>query len=296
MVGISEAFVHKQLEFAGYTVDLEMAGQGPALLLLHGFPETRLAWKKIATPLAADFTVVLPDLPGYGDSIGPAPDAGHENYSKRKLGAVMMQLMRELGFERFALAGHDRGGRVAYRMALDHPEEIARLAVLNIVPTSEMMERLTYDLALKMHNWLFLAQPAPLPETLLRANAAYYLNYILDSWAATPELISPETRAAYLRCFQRPEVIAGMCAEYRASGVDMAYDRQDRDSHRRIHCPVMVLWSGNDIPAQLGDPLAIWKSWADDVSGTALPGGHFLMEECPAEVLQQFLHFFKSVS
>lgn len=285
-----EAFTHKKMEVADCNIDFVMAGQGPPLLLLHGFPETKATWHQIAPQLAAAYTVVVPDLPGYGDSAGPVPDADNGNYSKRSMGNILVQLMQQLGFSTFGLAGHDRGGRVAYRMALDHPGNISRLAVLNIIPTLEMMDRFTYDTALKMGNWIFLAQPAPLPETLIHENPAFYLNYVLNDWSAAPELISPEARAAYLRCFKRKEVIAAMCAEYRASVLDAAYDHEDRVNHRRIHCPVLTIWSEKDFP---DGPLAVWKNWAEQVSGAALPGGHFLMEECPDGVLEQFLGFFK---
>ncbi|MGN7723084.1 alpha/beta fold hydrolase [Chitinophaga sp. 22620] len=287
-----EAFTHKKITVADCHIDLVMAGEGPPLLLLHGFPETKAAWHQIAPQLAASYTVILPDLPGYGDSTGPVPNADNSNYTKRSMGNILVQLMRQLGFSTFALAGHDRGGRVAYRMALDHPDEISRLAVLNIIPTLEMMDRFTYDMAVKMGNWIFLAQPAPLPERLLQENAEFYLDYVLDDWSVTPGLISPEARAAYLRCFKKKEVIAAMCAEYRASVLDAAYDQEDRANHRRIRCPVLALWSEKDFSGPEG-PLPVWKNWADQLSGAALPGGHFLMEECPDGVLEQFLRFFK---
>jgi haloacetate dehalogenase len=284
-------FIHKKIKIEDYTIDLEMGGNGPALLLLHGFPETRFAWHKMASQLASIYTVVMPDLPGYGDSTGPVPDTTYENYSKRRMGTILAALMKELGFESFGLAGHDRGGRVAYRMALDHPTEISRLAVLNILPTLEMAERINYDIAMQMENWFFLSQPSPVPETLIGANPAFYLNHILDSWAASPGTISARAKEIYLRSFKKPEVIAGMCAEYRASLIDIANDRKDRINKRRIQCPVLVLWAGNDILG-LKDPELIWKNWADHVSGASLPGGHFLMEECPSEVLRHFLNFF----
>lgn len=287
-----EAFTHKKLEIDDSVIDLVMAGSGPALLLLHGFPETRVAWHKIAPQLATAYTVVLPDLPGYGDSTGPAVDAGNEYHTKRRAGATMVQLMKELGFDTFSVAGHDRGGRVAYRMALDHPAVVSRLAVLNIIPTLEVAERLSFDTAIKMGNWFFLAQPAPLPETLINANPAFYLNYVLDDWAAEPGLISQETRDIYLASFKKKEVIAAMCAEYRASSLDADYDREDRSNQRRIHCPVLALWSELDFPAGSDDPLSTWKNWAGNVTGTALPGGHFLMEECPEAILKQFFNFF----
>jgi len=291
-----DAFDHKSLKVNNCTIDLLMAGSGPVLLLLHGFPETKAAWHKIAPQLATDYTVILPDLPGYGDSTGPAPDAGNEHHTKRAYGNILVQMMSQLGFNTFAVAGHDRGGRVAYRMALDHPEKISRLAVLNIIPTLEVLERLTFETALKMGNWFFLAQPAPLPETLINANPAFYLEYILDSWAEDPEQLLPEARAEYLRCFQEEAVVAAMCAEYRSNGLDAEYDFEDRTNQRRIQCPVLVLWSEADAPGGKEDPLLIWKLWADNVSGAALPGGHFLMEESPVPTCQQLFNFFNSRS
>jgi haloacetate dehalogenase len=287
-----DAFDHKSLKVSDCTIDLVMAGSGPAILLLHGFPETKAAWRKIAPQLATEYAVVVPDLPGYGDSTGPKPDAGDEYHTKRAYGDIMLQLMTELGFDTFAVAGHDRGGRVAYRMALDHPEKISRLAVLNIIPTLEVAERLTFETALKMANWFFLAQPSPLPETLIAANPGVYLEHILNSWAEDPELIEREARAEYLRCFEKETVIAAMCAEYRTNGLDASYDRADRADQRRIQCPTLVLWSGKDAPGGQEEPLSIWKHWTDDLSGSALPGGHFLMEESPAATSQQLLTFF----
>lgn len=287
-----DAFAHTNLEVGNCSIDLVMAGSGPALLLLHGFPETKAAWHKIAPQLATEYTVVVPDLPGYGDSTGPAPDAGDEHHTKRAYGNMMLAVMTELGFNTFAIAGHDRGGRVAYRMALDHPEKISHLAVLNIIPTLEVVERLTFETALKMGNWFFLGQPAPMPETLINANPAFYLDHILNTWAEAPDQITPEARAEYLRCFEKRSVIAAMCAEYRVNGLDAAYDSEDWAAQHRIQCPLLVLWSAKDAPGGKADPLFIWKHWADNVSGAALPGGHFLMEEAPDPTSQQLFKFF----
>lgn len=291
-----DAFTHRSLKINKCTIDVLMAGGGPPILLLHGFPETKAAWHKVAPQLATEYTVILPDLPGYGDSTAPKPGAGNEHHTKRAYGNILTQLMAKLGFDTFAVAGHDRGGRIAYRMALDHPEKISHLAVLNIIPTLEVVERLTFETALKMGNWVFLGQPAPLPETLINSNPAFYLEHILNSWAAAPELITPEARAEYLRCFEKETVVAAMCAEYRTNGLDADYDREDRDNHRRIQCPVLALWSEKDSPGGGEDTLSIWKQWADNVSGAALPGGHFLMEESPDATSRQLLRFFNHSS
>jgi haloacetate dehalogenase len=289
---MSEIFSNKRLRVGDWKIDFQIGGKGKALLLLHGFPETKLAWSKIASQLAASFAVVLPDLPGYGDSEGPVPNAQHSNYSKRNIGNVMVQLMHKLGFENYFVAGHDRGGRVAYRMALDYPKQVLGLAVLNIIPTLEVVEHFNYDKALVMENWLFLSQPAPFPETMIKANASFYLDHILDSWSLKPQLISGESRKEYLRCFSKPEVIARICSEYRASKIDAAYDREDRERQRQIQCPTLVLWSKNDFAND--EPLAIWKKWAKNVSGKSMACGHFLMEESPEETLQHLFEFFSS--
>lgn len=283
---------HRKLEVANCMIDFQMAGHGQGLLLLHGFPETKLAWHKIATQLASTYTVVIPDLPGYGDSSCLVADSEYKNCSKRKMGVIMAELMKRLGFEMYAVAGHDRGGRVAYRMALDYPAQVTGVAVLNIIPTLEVIGRFNYDKALTLENWLFLAQPAPFPETLIHANPSFYLNYILDSWSLSPQLISRASRDEYLRCFKNPEVIAGICSEYRATKIDVAYDQEDRNKHRRIQCPMLVLWSENDFSDN--EPLLIWKEWAGHVSGKRLSCGHFLMEESPDETLNSLLEFLNA--
>jgi haloacetate dehalogenase len=187
----------------------------------------------------------------------------------------------------------DRGARVAYRMALDHPAEVSRLALLDIIPTLEMTELINYETALQMVNQFLLSQPKPLPETLIGANAEFYLNYILHSWAAKPNLILQEARAEYLRCFKKPTVITTMCEEYRAVYLDIIQDREDRLNDKRINCPVLVVWSTNDLAAHFGDPLTIWKRWANNITGVALQCGQFLMEECPDKLLHQFFKFFE---
>ncbi len=285
-------FTHKKIPASNCEIDLMMAGTGSPILLLHGFPQTKIAWHKIAPDLAITHTVIIPDLPGYGDSTAPAPDEKYKNYSKRQMANTLVELMLKLGFDQFAVASHDRGARVAYRMALDHPQHVTQLAVLNIIPTLDMVENLNYNTAVSLGNWFFLAQPAPLPETLLKNNAGYYLKHVLDNWSQNPELISPEAKAEYLRCFKKPQVIDAICAEYRATVWDIEYDREDQTKNNRIHCPVHALWSKEGIPASIVNPLEVWKKWADKVSGNAIDGGHFLMEENPAEVLKQLLHFF----
>jgi haloacetate dehalogenase len=286
------SLIHHKMQIADCVVDVEIAGSGPGLLLLHGFPETKLAWKKIMPSLIANFTVVMPDLPGYGNSSGPVPNAGCKNYSKRKMGNIFSQLMKELGFSRYAIAGHDRGGRIAYRMALDHPTEICQLALLNIIPTLEVVNGISYTKAYNLENWFFLSQPAPFPETMLAGNAEFYLNYVLNNWSVKSARIPKESREQYLHHFRRPEVIAGICADYRATKTDAANDQADQDNGNMIICPTLVLWSNNDFPKRSDSPLATWENWAINLTGKGFDCGHFLMEEMPVEVTESLASFF----
>jgi haloacetate dehalogenase len=269
-------------------------GSGPPLLLLHGYPETHVAWNKVVPELAKHFTLIIPDLPGYGDSTGPSPDVNPEGYSKRNMADTLVQLMKNAGFSRFAVAGHDRGGRVAYRMALDYPENITRLAVLDIIPNGEMAERMTYPIAKRMSHWWLLSQPHPFPETLLLQSNTFILESILKSWSGNVCSISEEVKNEYLRCFKKPDVIRAMCEDYRAgSSVDLEHDRQDRQAGRRIRCPLLVLWPSSGFAVDFGNPLQIWRNWAEKLTGHVIDSGHFVMEEAPQALQEVFLDFFK---
>ena len=265
----------KETSSAGVTY--VRAGAGQPVLLLHGFPQTHAAWHRVAPRLSRQFTVIAADLPGYG---GSRPPAG--GYGKREVGRMLVRFMRELGFERFAVIGHDRGARVAYRMALDDADAISHLGVLDIVPTLDVAQAMSYRLALEMANWFVLAQPAPFPETLLTDS---YVNHVLDAWAGKTEVITDEARAAYTAQFGSAAVRHAVCEDYRAAaGADVEHDRADRAAGRRIECPVLALWSARDIAAQYFEPLAVWRRWAGEVHGRALDCGHFLMEEAPDAV------------
>jgi haloacetate dehalogenase len=267
-----------------------VAGSGPPVLLLHGFPQTHYCWRLVAPALTAGSTVVVCDLKGYGESrSAPAGPLG-EGYGNRERAAELVDLMAALGFERFAVAGHDRGGRVAYRMALDHPEVVERLAVVNIVPTVDQFERMSADAALEYWPFILLGQPAPFPERLLGAEVEYVLRDILSTWTAAPDAISAEATERYVRAFT-PEVIAGVCADYRASfHLDRAIDAADRASGRRIRCPVLVHWGAAE-DAMSDGPLPVWRRWADDVEGGPLPSGHFIPEEAPDELAASLRRF-----
>lgn len=255
-------------------------GSGPPLLLLHGFPQTHICWDAVADRLRDDFTVVRPDLPGYGDSAAAITDV-----SKRAMAREMLALMRELGFERFAVAGHDRGGLVGQRLALEHPEAVSHLAILDIVPVLDMWESVGADMSLAAYHLFFLAQPPDLPERLLAAAPEAFVDSFLDGWSAVDGAITDGARGAYHRAFARPEGIRGVCEDYRAGAtIDLEHDRADRDAGRRITAPLVVLWQEPGGSPPPFDPLAIWRRWADDVSGRSLDAGHFLPEERPGEV------------
>jgi len=267
-----------------------VAGDGPPVLLLHGFPQTHECWRGVAPGLARRATVVVADLKGYaGSPSGPGGPLG-EGYGKREMAAELVELMARLGFARFAVCGHDRGGRVAYRMALDHPETVERLAVLNIVPTVDQFERMAGEAALEYWPWFFLAQPPPFAERVIAASAEYVVRDILDSWAATPSAVPAASVERYVRAFT-PEAIAAMCAEFRASfHIDRAMDADDRERGARIRCPVLVHW-GAEEGAMSDGPLAVWRRWADEVEGGPLPSGHFLPEEAADAVAASLAGF-----
>jgi haloacetate dehalogenase len=275
----------------GVDIAFRRMGAGPALLLLHGFPQTHAIWHRVAPALAQHFSLVLPDLRGYGDSAKPPTDADHAPYSKRVMAADCVALMAALGHERFAVCGHDRGGRVAHRLALDHPQRVARLMLLDIAPTRTMYERTTMEFARAYYHWFFLIQPAPLPETLIGADRAFYLRTKLGGWGSEgTALFDPRALAEYLRCFTAGAVHA-MCEDYRAAAsIDLAHDRADAD--RRIACPVRVLWGERGVVHRLFTPVADWQAKADGpVTGRFTPGGHYIPEESPDLLVEEILAF-----
>jgi haloacetate dehalogenase len=287
-----EGFQLSTIDVGGVSLRVRQGGSGPPLLLLHGHPQTHVMWHLIAPGLAERFTVIAPDLRGYGDSSKPPTTSDHESYSKRAMGNDLVALMQSLGFEQFCVAGHDRGGRVAYRMALDHPERVIKLAVLDIIPTGEHFRRADASFALGYWHWFFLAQPHPFPELVIGADPdTFYLN---RRGPDSHRIFAADALAEYQRSWNNPATIHAMCEDYRAAATfDYALDEAERGI-RRIECPLLALWGEKNDLHRWYDVLAIWRDWADDVCGRALPCGHFLAEEAPDATLAEFITFFGS--
>ena len=287
MSDLFPGYEQRRITAAGVGINCMVGGQGAALLLLHGYPQTLACWHRVAPALREAFTVVIPDLPGYGDSDFVEPDVDNRRYAKRQSAIIMAELMRNLGHDRFALVGHDRGGRVAYRLALDRPELVSRLALFDITPTIETWEAMRWSDAIAEFHWPLLAQEGGLPERLIEGDPDFFLRYLMGRWASDTSRIDPRALADYLRCFRRPTTIKATCADYRAGAtVDAEDDEADRQTGRRIACPLLVLW-GDSRP----DLLPVWRRWAGNVRGEGLQCGHFLQEEAPAEVLARLLPF-----
>jgi haloacetate dehalogenase len=281
-------FEQFRIETSGATIHGVKGGSGPAVLLLHGWPQTLAEWHAVAPLLARDFTVIATDLRGYGASSKPADGTNHSGYSKRETARDQVEVMSQLGFERFAVVGHDRGGRVAHRMALDHAARVTRLAVLDIVPTLKVYSTVSKPLATLYFHWFLLIQPAPVPETLLGNNAEFFLRGLFGNMPAGT--LPADIFAEYLRAFQDPATLHAMCEDYRAAAsIDLEHDTADLAT--KISCPLLALWAERGAMHALYDVLATWRERAHDVRGKAMPGGHWLPEELAPDIYSE-LHAF----
>lgn len=288
---ILASFRTKRIRAADVTLNVAVGGAGPPLLLLHGYPQTHAMWHKIAPALAADFTVIAPDLRGYGDSDKPPGDPEHATYSKRAMARDVAGLMSILGFERFAVAGHDRGARVTHRLCLDYPERITRAAVLDIAPTYTMFATADKEFGEAYYHWFFLSQPYDLPERLIGADPEYYLRAKIARWSRNPGVFTEAALGEYLRGFRDPATIHATCEDYRAAAsIDLVHDAADLE--RRIACPLLVLWGAKSFIGKKYDVLAVWRERAADVRGRGLPCGHYLAEEAPEETYVELRRFF----
>jgi haloacetate dehalogenase len=297
-------FEYQRLAVGDASYQVAVGGDGPAVVLLHGYPQTHDCWRRVAPELARSHTVVAPDLRGYGATRAPSGGPLGEGYSKREMAADIVSFLDALGIERAAIVGHDRGARVAYRMALDHPLLVERLAVLNIVPTVEQFDRVSPTNAIDYWPWFFLAQPAPFPERLIAAAREHYLRSVIEAWAEWPERIGAEAMEHYVEGLHE-NTIAASCADYRASfHIDRPLDAADRTAGRRIRCPVLVVWGeldeglagGNEEEEAAEGRLDVWRRWADRVEGQAIASGHFIAEEAPSDLVTALVPFLTPTS
>ncbi|MXZ82025.1 MAG: alpha/beta hydrolase [Gammaproteobacteria bacterium] len=284
-----ESFATQDIECGDAIIHCRSGGRGAPLLLLHGFPQTHVHWHRVAPLLMDEFTLVIPDLRGYGASLGPEPDSGNINYSKRAMAGDMVCVMEEFGYGEFSIASHDRGARVAHRLALDHPDRVSRLVSLDTLPTLDIWESLDMADALHLFHWTLLAQPAPLSELMMGADPDFFLMHLLGRWTPRPDVLDPLAIEEYRKAFRKPSVRRAMAADYRAGAtVDLEHDRQDRDANRRLQCPVFVprghLYMSNPLQP-------VWERWADNVTEVALECGHFIAEELPEECAQAIRTF-----
>jgi haloacetate dehalogenase len=282
------------------TIFVRRCGSGSPVLLLHGFPQTHLMWRDVAPLLAREFTVICPDMRGYGRSGCPPSTPDHAPYAKRAMARDMIDVMERLGFPRFSVAGHDRGGRVAYRMALDSPGHVDRLAVLDVLPTGTVWDRADASFALAYWPWSLLAQPEPFPERVLAAANEAVVDSALSGWGTPSSVFPAEVRAAYIQALRDPAHIHAICEEYRAAAtLDREHDEADRTAGRRLACPVLALWSARGALdtwyADAGGPLAIWRSWGADVEGYPIDAGHFFPEEAFQRTSDALSGFFRAV-
>jgi haloacetate dehalogenase len=299
--GPMDDFEAAEIQTGEASIFVRRAGSGPPLLLLHGFPETHLMWRGVAPLLARDCTVVCADLRGYGRSGCPPSTPDHAPYAKRAMARDMVIVMERLGFPRFSVAGHDRGGRVAYRMALDHPGRVERLAVLDILPTETVWARADARLTLAYWPWSLLAQPEPLPERILASAPGAVVDDALGGWGSPSAVFPPEVRAAYVDALRDPAHVHAICEEYRAAAtLDREHDRADRMAGRRIACPLLALWSARGALdtwyVEAGGPVALWREWSDGARGYALEAGHFFPEEIPGQTAEAIGRFLAGVA
>ena len=286
-----DAFDKVQIKTSGAEINLVHGGSGSPLLLLHGYPQTHVMWHKVAPRLAHNFHVICPDLRGYGDSSKPPSMPDHYPYSKRAMAQDMVEVMASLGYAEFLVAGHDRGARVTHRMALDYPERIIKACVMDIAPTYHMFKNTDQHFATGYYHWFFLIQPDGLPEHLIGADPAYYLNEKLTRWSAPGAVFADKAVAEYVRCFSKPEPIHASCEDYRAAAsIDLKHDEED--INKKVQCPLLVLWGSKGFVNRTYDVLRVWHDRAEQVEGRALDCGHFLPEEASAAVCEELFRFF----
>jgi haloacetate dehalogenase len=294
MADLLEGFARTQIKTDGAEIVLRHGGKGPPLLLMHGNPFTHVCWHKVAPRLAEEFTVVLPDLRGYGDSSKPDGGADHAAYSFRSMANDQVAVMKQLGHDQFQAAGHDRGARVLHRMCLDHPEIVTRAAFMDMLPQHHLLNNVTKRWGMFSWHWFFMVQPNPLPETMISADPEFYIRRKLAKTPQGLNFFDPRALAEYIRCIKDPKTVYGMCEDYRATfGVDLDMDTADFGSGKKVDCPAMILWGEKGGVGRNHDAAAIWAHYATNIARTAtVPSGHYLQEECPEETYAELRKFF----
>jgi haloacetate dehalogenase len=289
-------FEQKRVAGEGAEINLRIGGKGPALLLLHGYPQTHAMWHRIAPKLAEDFTVVCADLRGYGDSDKPASTPDHAPYAFRAMAADMAAVMTKLGFDQFSLAGHDRGARVSHRLTLDHQPRVKKVALMDIVPTLHLYENIDQQVATGYYHWFWLIQPEPFPEKMIGSDPEFYLRKKTGHWSGASFKFDDAAMAEYLRCFSKPETIHASCEDYRAAAsIDLVHDRADRDAGKRVTCPMLVLWGSKGLMDKAYDVLGTWRDRVSgSLEGQPVTSGHFLPEEAPDETYAALIKFLKA--
>ena len=286
-------FDRQTIKANGVDLNVVTGGAGSPLILLHGFPQTHLIWQRVAPGLAQHFRLVIPDLRGYGDSEVPPADPGHLAYSKREMARDIVALADHFGFERFALAGHDRGARVGYRLVLDHPGRVTKFCAIDIIPTLDAWQQMDAEKTVSQFHWPFLAADAPLPEAVIGQNPKLFYGSLLRRWAGDFDRLDPLAVKAYLAQYRDTRRIEAQCEDYRAGAtVDRQYDLEDREAGRRLDCPMLVLWGKGYLGSKARSPLETWRAWADEVEECALDCGHFIVEEAPEQAQRALLGFF----
>ncbi len=290
-----EGFTKSTVNCNGVDLSVHRAGQGKPLLLIHGFPQNHMCWEKVAPQFALHHDVIIPDLRGYGESEAPPNEPGNRIYSKRTMAQDIADLLTELAILRANVLGHDRGARVAYRFALDHPERLGKLGIIEIIPTADFWASWTADLAMAAYHWTFLAQPAPLPERMIGADPVAYIDWTLAQWTLSKSLdnFSPAALDSYRKQAQDPARVHAMCSDYRAgASFDLALDEEDKIAGKKIAVPLRLLYGAHGFPAKSGNAAEVWRGWAQRVEASVCDAGHFVMEENPLAVLTAFENFF----
>ena len=288
-----EGFKSKRISVNGISINYKIGGSGLPLLMLHGYPQTHIMWRKVAPLLAKDFTVICSDLRGYGDSDKPSSDPEHYNYSKKVMAKDQAGLMEQLGFDKYFLVGHDRGARVAHRMAIDYQDNIYKVVLIDIVPTNHVYDTANMKLAQRYYHWFFLIQKSPFPETLIGKDPEYYLRSKLSMWGLNKKHMSENVISEYVRCFSQSDAIHASCEDYRA-GASIDMDDHNKDRKKKIVCPLLILWGKKGTVEELYDPIKVWKKWAINVQGFSLECGHFIPEEKPEETIKYLNKFIKN--